>query len=133
MRFNKNILLVGTGVLFLSVQFSCKRHKEDLSVNQKDLGVPLQGSQGLGAKKLPPDIEKLNAIQSEIATLTDAEIAIEETKYNASLKAKNLVEKLNNNTIDASERAYAKDVLIRLALLRIEKGKRSAKNDQLKN
>lgn len=130
MRFSKSIVMLG---LLLVFSFSCSRSKGSDKASSGPIQeaqakeVPQHGTKTAAPKELPPDVLKLNAIQDEIAKLSDEDIIKEETKFNASLRANNLIDRLNANEVDANERAYAKDLLIRLALLRIEKGKRSAK------
>jgi hypothetical protein len=72
---------------------------------------------------LPPEIEKLNAMQEEIAKLSDEEIE----KEMASLKKQAQDSGLLADNVDVNQRPELKAMLTRMALLRVEKAKRGKK------
>lgn len=76
---------------------------------------------------LPPEIVKLNAIQAEIGKLSDEDIESQLDSLKTKLKAENLIEKMNKGMAEGEEKERAKDMLIRVSLLTVEKTKRGKK------
>ena len=76
---------------------------------------------------LPPEIVKLNEIQAEIGKLSDEDIVSQIDALKAKLKAENLIEKMNQGMVEGEEKERAKDMLIRVSLLTVEKTKRGKK------
>lgn len=71
------------------------------------------------------DMAKLNLMQTEIATLTDADIAKEIETIKIKAQQSGLLR--NTENVDINEHPEAKELLMRMALLRIEKAKRDKK------
>jgi len=73
---------------------------------------------------LPKEIERMNAIQKEYEALTDSEVISLADHIKATIYQKDLVNRLNKDLVNEQERQEANDLLLRLALLGVEKGKR---------
>lgn len=78
-------------------------------------------------KALPPEIVKLNSIQEEIGKLSDEEILKQINDLKTELKAGDLVGRVNKGMVEGKEKERAKDMLVRLSLLGVEKSKRAQK------
>lgn len=71
-----------------------------------------------------PDLE-LNATKEEISALSDEEIEKQSKEFGDKMKENDLIHRLNREEVSDDERKSAKKMLVRLALLRIEKARRA--------
>lgn len=81
---------------------------------------------GIKAPPVPPEVEKLNAIQKELVTLSAEELEKEVVTLKAKLNQNDLLKRMKEEKLEGTEKDEAKQMLIRLALLNVEKAKRGA-------
>ena len=127
------MVITGIGlfaVFFLSHYFGSMPEKiEKWAHNENADGEILPGKSKARIPSRPvppisPAMERMNVIQREVESLDDAEVIKQVDKIKARIHAENLVERLNQNMVTELERVEANDLLLRLALLGVEKGKR---------
>lgn len=138
MQRKERVLILAWGVtlcaLGLVLQASCSRTKAKEAANEvSHQGRPeavvneasAQAEMPPVPQALPPDIEELNKVQMELAAFTDDALGQEEEKLNALMKENDLVGRINKKLASEDEKARGKKILIRLALIRVEKSKRA--------
>ncbi len=77
--------------------------------------------------KSSADLAKMTAIQAEIANLTDEAIDQEIEAIKTRFKNSGLADKVKADQFDVDNDPRAKDMLVRMSLLRVEKNKRAKK------
>jgi hypothetical protein len=79
-----------------------------------------------------PQLERLNSMQKDVAAMANEDILQEIARLSASVHKSGLI-KQNPEEFDLEKHPAAKEVLMRLALLRIERAKRGIDNKEVKN
>ena len=69
--------------------------------------------------------DKLKGVQQQIASLADDQIEKEIHDLEAKMRADNLIGRLKQDQVTKEERKAANDVLLRMALLNVEKTRRA--------
>src|SRR5262245_11407860 len=93
------------------------------------------GEKNVAAKGMPhqqnmpnvKDVDKLNTMQAEIAKMADEDIAKETEGIKAKVKQMGIVKPGPASNINLNAHPETKDLLTRMALLRVEKAKRERK------
>lgn len=114
------------------LQVSCSRNKakeNEVALKAEPEAVVNEASNATDqlntSKDLPPEIKELNAQQKELAVLSDDELLKEEDKLNSMMQENDLMDRMNKKIATDNEKAHGKKILIRLALIRVEKSKRA--------
>lgn len=81
-------------------------------------------------ENLPPEIQKLNAVQNEIAGMTKEQLEKETELLKAKLKENDLLTRMKEKKLEGAEKEQAKEMLIRLSLIGVEKAKREIPQDK---
>lgn len=103
-------------VVFLGMQYAGRNApKEETAQDVND---------NYGMPKPPPEIEKLNAVQKELATLTDDALSEEFTKLSDEIKSNEVFSNNGAKDVNFKEHPELKEKLIRLSLIRAERSKR---------
>lgn len=121
-----SVVILGLGTIIL--QASCSRANVEKKAENQDLEFMVENKNAIEQPEkpsLPPEIEALNSIQRELSLLSDENLEKEEARLNNEIRQNNLLEKMNNKTALEHEQEYGKKILVRMALIRVEKGKRS--------
>ena len=140
----RTMIAVGIGFLGILFELSCNKdktlavHTVDPVVNASSVDPVVNASSAENVSKpqreaLPPEVEALNAIQREISVLNEQELLREEEILNKKMRENNLLDKMNTKVANEEEKELGKKILIRLALIRIEKGKREAQLRKAQN
>lgn len=82
-------------------------------------------NQNVDGKKVFGDkAEKIDIIQKELSEYADQQILDEIATLKAQIRKEDLVDRMNRNVVTEEEKTHANELLLRLALLGVEKNKR---------
>lgn len=110
-------------VVFLGMQYAGRGNAP-----KEETAQAVSGNNGM--PKPPPEIEKLNVVQKELAALTDDALSEEFTKLSDEIKSNEVFSNGGGKDVNFKEHPELKEKLIRLSLIRAERSKRgvAAKN-----
>lgn len=125
----KKVLLGLTLVAFGAVAVMMAKQKYDTP--KADENKAASATHGEPLKAPPPtnnkELNKLNAMQSEIGQLSDENLAKEIETVKTKAEHLGLIKGAKPQNFDMNANPEAKEVLMRMALLRVEKAKRDRK------
>ena len=126
------IMIFGVSMIVFFAYLGAKKTTEHSSRSPEpsvtDSGEAISGHEGK-IRPPSPDDQELFSLAREIRKFTDAELNEEELSLTAKLSAddNDLIKRMNLDLVSEEERLMAKAILLRLALVRVEKSKRGLK------
>jgi hypothetical protein len=132
---NKNLLIglsiVALGGIAVVVATQVPKNLPEQKVNSAQQipklpdGINAQPPQQMPAPT--KDVAKLNAMQAEVASLSDEAVAKEIDSIKEKVKQMGMIKPGQSSNFNLKDHPEAKDMLMRMGLLRVEKAKRDRK------